>query len=115
MINIWTNKCDKPITVPMSNIVSEIYSRRPCFTINKFQAVNVFRNLKKTLKIEDEDACIHAIRHSAASRLVQAGISLYIVKELLGHSSISVTERYAHLAPKNLASAIDVFNNLNAT
>ena len=48
---------------------------------------------------------LHTLRHTCASRLVHAGVSLYTVKEWLGHSSITVTERYAHLAPKNLQDA----------
>lgn len=49
-----------------------------------------------------KDVTLHTLRHTCASRLVQAGVSLYVVKEWLGHSSITVTERYAHLAPKSL-------------
>jgi hypothetical protein len=44
---------------------------------------------------------------------VQSGeVSLYVVKEWLGHSSITVTERYAHLAPKNLDSAAAVLEGI---
>jgi site-specific recombinase XerD len=38
--------------------------------------------------------------------LVMAGADLYVVKELLGHSTIAVTERYAHLAPEHRAAAV---------
>ena len=54
-------------------------------------------------KVRDEaglkDVSLHTLRHTCASRLVQAGIPLYEVCRYLGHSSITVTERYAHLAP----------------
>jgi integrase len=48
----------------------------------------------------------HDLRHTCASWLVQKGVSLYEVRDILGHSSIKLTERYSHLAPENLASAI---------
>jgi integrase len=41
----------------------------------------------------------HDLRHHAASMLVQNGVGIYEVGNLLGHSSIEVTKRYAHLAP----------------
>jgi integrase len=49
----------------------------------------------------------HDMRHTCASWLVMAGVPLPEVRDLLGHSSIKVTERYAHLAPENLRAAID--------
>lgn len=48
----------------------------------------------------------HDLRHTCASWLVQAGVPLHTVGEILGHSSPAVTKRYAHLAPQHLADAM---------
>lgn len=50
---------------------------------------------------------LHKLRHTFASHLVQAGVDLYTVSKLLGHSSIKTTEIYAHLSPVTLASAVE--------
>ena len=48
----------------------------------------------------------HTLRHTFASWLVQNGVDLYTVQKLMGHSTIAMTERYAHLAQDNLKSAV---------
>ena len=48
---------------------------------------------------------VHDLRHSFASALVNRGMTLYDVKEALGHSSVITTQRYAHLAPQRLMQA----------
>jgi integrase len=50
---------------------------------------------------------IHDLRHSFASALVNSGISLYEVQELLGHSSIKTTQRYAHLDQSRLQKSVE--------
>ena len=52
----------------------------------------------------------HDLRHSFASQLVSAGRPLREVQELLGHQSMQVTLRYAHLAPERMRDAIDVLD-----
>lgn len=58
----------------------------------------VFRAAREAAGV-DKPARPHDLRHSGASWLVQAGVKLPEVSKWLGHSSLTTTERYAHLAP----------------
>ena len=49
----------------------------------------------------------HDLRHTFANRLVVRGVDLYTVSKLMGHHSLEMTERYAHLAPDSLKNAVD--------
>jgi site-specific recombinase XerD len=68
----------------------------------------VSKDFKKAVRKSklDERIHFHTLRHSFASNLVQKGASIYVVKELMGHSDISTTQIYSHLRKENLVDAI---------
>jgi integrase len=55
----------------------------------------------------------HSLRHTFATQLIMHGVPLTVVKELLGHSTITTTMRYSHVAPAALRSAIELLNPSN--
>ena len=56
------------------------------------------------------DVRIHDLRHSHASFLVNAGRTLYEVQNILGHTQVKTTQRYAHLSHDTL---LDATNSVN--
>jgi len=50
----------------------------------------------------------HTLRHSFASSLAQKGVSLFVIKELLGHEDIKTTQIYSHLQTENLTDAVNL-------
>ncbi|WP_066778847.1 tyrosine-type recombinase/integrase [Sphingomonas sp. CCH5-D11] len=61
------------------------------------------------------DVRVHDLRHSAASNLVNAGQSLYVVAKVLGHSQTRTTERYAHLDAGVLLNAVNAAAQVTGT
>lgn len=59
-----------------------------------------------------KDFVIHDLRHTCAAHLISAGVALAEVRDLLGHSTITMTERYAHLAPARVRDAVGVLDGL---
>ena len=57
----------------------------------------------------------HKLRHTFASQLVQNGADIYYVSKLMGHSSIKMTEKYAHLSQNNLINTMELLPQPNVS
>lgn len=115
LISIWINKGSRPRSIPMTERVRIILQNRKIdgaakpFSIDIHRASNAWDWQRKEMGfMDDPEFVIHALRHTTATRLIDKGIDLYTVKEWLGHSTIQVTERYAHLNPDKLVHAAEV-------
>jgi integrase len=72
--------------------------------IGKVTVYDAFKKVCGAAKITDFR--FHDLRHTFASHLVMAGVDLVTVKELLGHKTINMTNRYTHLAQEHKAQAV---------
>lgn len=77
---------------------------------NSFERVVKSTCLNEGVSDRRQKVTFHTLRHTFASWLVQDGTDLYVVKELLGHHSIQLTERYSHLQPDGPKRAIKLFD-----
>lgn len=122
-IQLWRPKVQNEGVLFMTDRVYEVLARR---VLNR-NSPYVFQNRKGgprgyvSLSIRKamrkaglHDCHIHTLRHTHASRLIQNGMSVYEVREVLGHTDIKTTMRYAHLETRQVTSkARDVINRLN--
>ena len=118
-INFNDRKNDQAVAVPMTQRVLWImnlyyYSVNDTdklFSLNYSELNAIWQKARKDLGYADKKFyTIHLCRHTCASRLVQRGVPILLVKDWLGHEDIENTMIYAHLAPKALHSVVEVLN-----
>lgn len=70
-------------------------------------AITSFRRALARTTIElPKGQAAHALRHTFASHFVQNGGNILTLQRILGHSSLAMTMRYAHVAPDHLQDAV---------
>jgi integrase len=101
-------KTDKARAVPVTQRVADILvarfrSSNILFGMTVSQLRRQWLDLKTAMRLDDDSQfCVHMLRHTCASRMVQRGVPLAVVQAWMGHSTINTTMRYAHLAPSSL-------------
>lgn len=108
-----TNECrDVSLPTDLINFLRGLPHSKKCKNVlydyygDPFTLDGLAVKFGKFVKKSGLDGGLHKLRHTYASHLVQAGVDLYTVSKLLGHSSIKTTEIYAHLSPVTLAGAV---------
>jgi integrase len=114
-IFIEDSKSGKSRKVPMNSTVYKILNNMP--TVSEF----IFFNPETKTHIKDiavafraarekaglKGLRLHDLRHTAASKMVEAGVDIVTVSKILGHASLQMTMRYAHPTPENMRRAVD--------
>jgi len=118
-INFIDRKNDQAVAVPMTNRVQSIIRRYyrevkdfdKLFSLNYSELNAIWQKARKDLGYANKKFyTLHLCRHTCASRLVQRGVPILLVKDWLGHEDIENTMIYAHLQPKALHSYVEVLN-----
>lgn len=126
-VTFWDTKNSKPRTIPVTKAVLNLLVRKQSaypqglsfrdfyvFPISQSSFNHIWLVVKASMGLLNDDQFVpHALRHTCASRMVQRGVPLLSIKEFLGHKSLYVTIRYAHLASKQLEEAIKVLEKDN--
>lgn len=110
-------KAGKPHHMPITQRAAEILRKRseglkpyePMFPLTKDQVSHFWKGMRAHLGMEDDPQSVfHVLRHTFGSRLVQRGVPIEVVKQLMAHETLQQTMKYAKLAPQNLTGAIGV-------
>lgn len=115
-ITLWRTKGGRPRTVPIVDKIRPILQAR-CESCSNdtgklFPGASndwlrwAWERVRQHMGLADDPQFVpHMLRHTCATRLAQRGVSMPVIKEWLGHSSITTTARYAHFAPTDLTNA----------
>lgn len=112
----WLTKSNKSRTIPLTAraraavAAGTAGSRRgpgPFAGIRQHKFRAVWNEAKQTVGLADDaDVVPHILRHTCASRLVRGGVDIRRVQTWLGHQSLQMTMRYAHLATNDLDACL---------
>ena len=114
-VTFWITKTKLPRTVPLTAraraclVRAKEQGRPRPFPVRYSAMWDAFTAAKRKAGLIDdggEAVVIHTLRHTAASRLVQRGATLFMVQAILGHSNPSMTARYSHLNVDALRGAM---------
>lgn len=98
-----------PMTERVKSILGTLAHDSGAFpSLNKNIACKLMQDFREAHYIDDPEWVLHTCRHTCATRLLEAGVDIYTVKEWLGHKTIETTLRYAKMTNMKLNQAKDL-------
>lgn len=113
-LTLWKTKNGRARTIPILDCIMPIIKRRMknSDTDHIFPEGsnpwlrNAWEHVRELMGMDADPQFVpHMLRHTCATRLSQSGVSLPVIKEWLGHTTIQTTIRYAHFNKKDLLEA----------
>jgi len=119
-INVTHAKSGKSRKIPMNTVVKkalESIEKKNDYVFFNPKTKSYTKNITKAFKTVCRKAGIknfriHDLRHTAATKMIEAGVDLVTVSKILGHSSIQMTMRYAHPTQANMRNAVEKLGEL---
>ncbi len=107
MLVIYQSKTQRTKMIPMTKKVKAVLNGNG-ITFNHINPRTINRYFNELMDgCEIENFRFHDLRHTFASKLAIKGVPIHVISELLGHTNIQMTMRYAHLSPKAKREAIE--------
>lgn len=114
----FKTKAGKRRVVPINEVVFQLLTKRVLeakgeyvFSLrgNQIMPDHLTHKFKQAVRTANLNPKLHfhSLRHTFATWLVQEGISIYEIQKLVGHTSIAITQIYAHLATPQLHNAVE--------
>lgn len=118
-IELLDTKSNNPRYIPLSLTLQDVFGQIQ--KSSEYVFVNPktdkpYKDIKRSWNNIRNDANLldfrfHDLRHTVATRMVEKGIDLLVVKDILGHTMIETTMRYAHPVPERKRAAIEILNS----
>jgi integrase len=119
-INVVQQKTGRPVNIP----ISKMFDRKPLHIVKAWMALGrqelfgditnqyANRNLKILAEMAgiDKHVTFHMARHTSGTWLVSKRLPLITVRDILGHSSVTMTEKYAKLIPKDMEDQLEAID-----
>ena len=110
VLTITINKADLPRSIPLTPRCVDVFQSRSNFKeLNIDQVQRKFKTMKRTLSLSNE-ATLHGLRHTFATRLCERGASIDVVSKLLGHKNLQTTQIYAQITNVRLQNVMNLLD-----